>query len=313
VLARGSTSAKGSSITRIYAPRPFTPPTTLLQGTIPGFLAPEFKKPSLPFPSKGVDEAATGLSSVETTNGTRPNPSVSHADAATAGAASSMFRPMSCRPQDEVVQMSAVPAPVCGPPIRPSFFGGGGQFSFDNVASSLDDSGYFSSVSEQNDNEGDRLQVVAAGPTNRNDAVRNYAHQAKRIRPASPGDREDVVLDARSRELPKRPCVRQSPLPSHGSLSETIPLRGVSPTGMQTFVLPPNVPHPTAAMGDFPGLEFSDTDLARYAELYEKGADRWSKSTMEEWLSGTNDIMARFAEIMDIVSLSFCSSLVLSR
>jgi hypothetical protein len=219
---------------------------------------------------------------------------------------------MSCRPQDEVVQMNAVPAPVRRPPSRPSFFGGGGaQFSFDGVTNSLDDSGYFSSVSEHNDNEGDRL--AAAAPANRNDPLRNFANQAKRIRPASPGDREDIVLDPRLNELSKRPCVRRSPLRSHGSPSQAAPLGRMSPADTQTFTLPPNVPHPTAAIGDFPGLEFSDADLGHYAELYEKGAERWSKSTMEDWLSGANDIMAKFTERMDMVSPSFRSCLGLSR
>jgi hypothetical protein len=300
--------AKSSSTTRIYAPRPFTPPITFLQGTGTGFSGPEFKKPSLPFAPnlKGVDEGAdyaSGQNSVEI--GTRPCPSAPNADATTAGAASNLFRPKSCRPQDEVVQMGAVAAPPRGPPSRPSFFGGG-QFSTDNVAGSLDDSGYFSSVSEHNDNEGDRIPVAAAA-ANRNNGVRNFANQAKRVRPASPGDRGEVVLDARLRELSKRPCVRRSPLRSHGPLPQATPLGSLSPGGTQPFVLPPNIPQPTAAIGDFPGLEFSDADLSRYAELYEKGAERWSKSTMEEWLSGSDDIMARFTEMMNMVSLSFLS------
>jgi hypothetical protein len=298
-------SAKGPSTTRIYAPRPFTPPVALLQGGGTGFPGPEFKRPSLPFASKSVDEAAdyaSGQNGVEI--GTRPCPSASNPDATTAaGAASNLFRPMSCRPQDEVAQMGAGPAPARGPPSRTSFFGGA-QFSIDSVVGGLDDSGYFSSVSEQNDIEGDRIQAAAAA-ANRNNVVRNFTNQGKRIRPASPGDREEIVLDARARELSKRPCVRRSPLRSHGSLPQATPLGNLSPRGTQTFVLPPNIPHPSAAIGDFPGLEFSDADLSRYAELYEKGAERWSKSTMEEWLSGTNDIMAKFTEMMDMVSLSF--------
>jgi hypothetical protein len=58
-------------------------------------------------------------------------------------------------------------------------------------------------------------------------------------------------------------------------------------------------------MGDFPGLDFSEADLGRYAELYEKGAERWSRATKEEWLSGANDIMTKFTEMVDMVSLSF--------
>jgi hypothetical protein len=230
---------------------------------------------------------------------------------------------MSVRPQDE---MGA--APAHRPPSRPSFFGNA-QFPFDNVASNQDDSGYFSSVSEQIENEGDRLSIPAnrshtARPSasgNEAQAARslnvraalnpdfdlNFANPTKRTRPASPADREDVILPTRSHELSKRPCVRRSPLRSHGSVSQTPVFENVSPGpgGTQAFVLPPNVPHPSATMGDFPGLEFSEADLGRYAELYEKGTERWSGATMEEWLSGANDIMAKFTDMVDMVSLSF--------
>jgi len=316
MLARSG--SKGST-TRIYAPRPYTPPTALLQGPVTGFSGSEFKKPSLPF-SKSIDEAASGQGSVETI----ALQSASNSDAAV----SDLFRPMSSRPQDE---MGA--APAHRPSSRPSFFGNA-QFPFDNAASNQDDSGYYSSMSEQTDNEGDRLSV----PANRSDAVRpaasgneaqptrslnmraalnpdfesNFANPTKRTRPASPGDREDIILPTRSHELSKRPCVRRSPLRSHGSVSQTPLFESVSPGpgGTQTFVLPPNVPHPSATMGDFPGLEFSEADLGRYAELYEKGAERWSRATMEEWLSGANDIMAKFTEMVDMVSLSFRLCLV---
>jgi hypothetical protein len=318
-------AAKGST-TRIYAPRPFTPPTALLQDPTMAFPAPGFKKPSLPF-SKSFDDAASGQGSVETN--ARPGQPASNSDIA----APKPFRPMSCRPQDEIGAATAR-----RPPPHQSFFGNS-QFSFDSVASNpnLDDSGYFStSMSEQNVNEGDRLAGASAS---RSDAVRptapgnevqvqatrgvnmrapaalntdfdaTFANQTKRIRPTSPGDREeDVVLGTRPHELSKRPCVRRSPLRSHGSPSQATALGTVFPGGTQTFILPPNVPHPTA-IGDFPGLEFSDADLGRYAELYEKGAERWSRSTMEEWLSGATDIMAKFTEIMNLVSFSFSSCL----
>jgi len=312
MLARSG--SKGST-TRIYAPRPYTP-TGLLQGPITGFSGSEFKKPSLPFSnSKSIDEAAAGPGSIENI----ARQSASNSDAA----ASDSFRPMAIRPQDE---MGA--APAHRPSSRPSFFGNA-QFPFDNVASNQDDSGYYSSVSEQTENEGDRLSI----PANRtSDAVRpagneveakrslsvrtalnpdfdlNFANPTKRTRPASPADREDVILPTRSHELSKRPCVRRSPLRSHGSVSQTPLFENVSPgpEGTQAFVLPPNVPHPLATMGDFPGLEFSEADLGRYAELYETGAERWSRATMEEWLSGANDIMAKFTEMVDMVSLSSC-------
>ena len=310
MLAR---SGSKDPTTRIYAPRPYTPSTALLQGPVTGYSGSEFKTPSLPF-SKSIDEATVGQGSVETI----AHQSASNSDASVSG----LFRPMSSHPQDEMGTATHRPS------SRPSFFGNA-QFPFDNVTNNQDDSGYYSSVSEQNDNDGDQLSL----PSSRSDAVRpaasgnevqatrtrnmrpahnpdfepNFANPTKRTRPASPGDGEDVILPARSHELSKRPCVRRSPLHSRGSVSETPLIERVSPGpgGTQTFVLPPNVPHPSVTMGDFPGLDFSEADLGRYAELYEKGAERWSRATMEEWLSGANDIMAKFTEMVDMVSLSF--------
>ena len=227
---------------------------------------------------------------------------------------------MSCRPQDEAG------AQTRRPPAHQGFFGGG-QFSFDSVASSLDDSGYYSPVSEQNDPEGGlfapakRSAPVVRPPTaggelrvakgtkmqalGGNDIDADFVNPTKRIRPASPGDDENMVLTrqgSRSRDLPKRPCVRRSTSRSRGSLTRANTLENASAGGTQTFILPPNVPHPSAAMGDLPGLEFSEVDLGRYAELYEQGSERWSKATMEEWLAGANDIMFKFTEMIDMVS-----------
>jgi hypothetical protein len=311
MLAR---SGSKGSMTRIYAPRPYTPPTALLQGPITGSSGSEFKKPSLPFSnSKSIDEAAAGPGSIENI----ARQSASNSDAAV----SDSFRPMTNRSHDE---MGA--APAHRPSSRPSFFGTA-QFPFDNVASNQDDSGYYSSVSEQTENEGDRLSIPVnairpAASGNDVQATRSlnvraapnadfdlsFANPTKRTRPASPADREDGILPTRSHELSKRPCVRRSPLRSHGSVSQAPLFENVSP-GPQAFVLPPNVPHPSETMGDFPGLEFSEADLGHYAELYEKGTERWSRATMEEWLSGANDIMSKFTEIVDMVSLSFRSCL----
>ncbi len=123
------------------------------------FLAPGFKKPSLPF-FKSFDDVASGQGSVETN--ARPGQPASNSDTA----APKPFRPMSCRPQDEIGAATAR-----RPPPHQSFFGNS-QFSFDSVASNpnLDDSGYFStSMSEQNVNEGDRF---AGAPASRSDAPR---------------------------------------------------------------------------------------------------------------------------------------------
>lgn len=117
-----------------------------------------------------------------------------------------------------------------------------------------------------------------------------------------------MVLDAHSHELSKRPRVRRSHLQSRDSLPGPTAFGNVSPgASQQAFTLPPDVPHPTATIGDLLGLEFSEADLERYAELYEKGSERWSKSTMEEWVAGANDIMARFTEMLDMVSYVLCS------
>jgi hypothetical protein len=138
-----------------------------------------------------------------------------------------------------------------------------------------------------------------------NDIDADFVNPTKRIRPASPGDDENMVLTrqgGQSRDLPKRPGVRRSSSRSRGSLPRANTLENASAGGIQTFILPPNVPHPSAAMGDLPGLEFSEVDLGRYAELYEQGSERWSKATMEEWLAGANDIMFKFTEMIDMVS-----------
>ena len=314
LLARSKSSGgKSSTAPRIYAPRPFTPspPAAVMtpQGSAP-FSAPEFKTPSLPFAAnKSVTEEAAAAQA-------RPS------------GLSSRTSSSSARHQ--------------------SFFGGAHEpFSFDDAGGGNnnldDDSGYYSSVSGQNENdENEGGGQLAAPQTNRNQnrngaaAVRrppsvvnnevppgqqaarggpdfeaNFSNLTKRIRPASPGDCEDLVqVGARPREseLSKRPCVRpsHSPLPrsSHGPHSRSpVTHFGNAPPGeTQTASLPHNVPHPTATIQGFPGLEFSEDDLGRYAELYEKGAQRWSRSTMEEWLAGANDIMVKFSEMMDMVS-----------
>ena len=139
----------------------------------------------------------------------------------------------------------------------------------------------------------------------------SFANLTKRIRPASPEDNEDIVLVGgrpHQFELSKRPCVRPShgsPLrSSHGSLprASVTPLENESCGETHTVLLPHNVPHPPATIEGFPGLEFSEADMERYAELYEKGTERWSRSTMDEWLAGANDIMTKFTDIMDMVS-----------
>lgn len=162
-------------------------------------------------------------------------------------------------------------------------------------------------------------QQVARGGVNARTATVNpdfdasVANLAKRIRPASPEDNEDMVLvggRSHQSELSKRPCVRSSQSSSlrssRGSLprASAAPLDDVSCGETDTFLPPHNVPQQRVTIEGFPGLEFSEADLERYAELYEKGTERWSRSTVDEWLAGANDIMTKFAEIMDMVSPS---------
>lgn len=316
-----SSGGKCGLAPRIYAPRPFapSPPAAAVmtpQGptTAMGFSAPEFKTPSLPFATANV--TSKNVTDENTAAQARPS------------GLSRRTSSSSSRNQ--------------------SFFGGAhDQFSFDDASGGNnnldDDSGYYSSVSGQNendDNEGGGQ--LTAPPTNRNQnrndvaaAVRRppsvvsnetpgqqvargdpdfgarFTNLTKRIRPASPGDREDLVqVGARTREseLSKRPCIRPSlsppPRSSHGSHSRATvtPFGNASPGDTQSALLPHNAPHPTAIIEGFPGLEFSEDDLRRYAELYEKGTERWSRSTMDEWLAGANDIVVKFSEMMDMVS-----------
>ena len=162
-------------------------------------------------------------------------------------------------------------------------------------------------------------QQVARGGMNARAATVNpdfdagFANLTKRIRPASPEGNEDIVLvggRSHQSELSKRPCFRPSHNSSlrspHNSLprASVTPLENVSCGETQTVSFPHNVPPPTATIEGFPGLEFSEADLERYAELYEKGTERWSRSTMDEWLAGANDVMTKFTEVMEMVSPS---------
>ncbi|KAI0288934.1 hypothetical protein BC826DRAFT_1034967 [Russula brevipes] len=273
-------SATKSAAMRIYAPRPFTPPAGNPQGPVPvmGLPGPGFKTPTFPF-AKSVDEAADAAGQGEVDIGARSS-AASTLD--TQAVAPNLFRPMSCRPQDENGAQARQ-----RPSSHQSSFFGGARFSFDSVASNLDDSGYYSSMSEQHDNEAGDHQLA---PAKRNAAVRRplaaagdtapeaEARSTKRIRPISPGEREGMVLDAHSHEISKRPRVHRGPLRSRDSLPAPTAFGNVSPGGsQQTFTLPPDVPHPTATIGDLLGLEFSEADLERYAELFTEMMDMIKK------------------------------------
>ncbi len=302
--------------------------------TAMGYLAPEFKTPSLPF--------AAAKSAADETD-------ASAAQARPSGLGRHTTTSSSSRHQ--------------------SFFGGAHeQFSFDGPGGGDnnnlgDDSGYYSSVSMSEQNENDGNDCAGAGPgqpmnriQNRNGAAAadpvfrrppsaamsnevpgqqvsrggmnaravtvnpgfeaSFANLTKRIRPASPEDDEGIVLlggRSRESELSKRPCVRPSRSPQLHSSHGSLPRVSMTPGETHTMLFPHDPPHPPATIEGFPGLEFTEADLERYAELYEKGTERWSRSTMDEWLAGANDIMTKFTEIMDIVSpLIFSSYLHLS-
>ena len=266
---------------------------------MPGFQTAEFKTPSLPF-ARSTEEGPRGSNNL---NNAHTSPA---ADATNLN----LFRPKSCRPPGESGAQARRHGPP--PPPEPSFFGNA-KFPFDPSSaggSDLDDSGYFS---EHTEAEADRF-----GPVKRNDTAHasnganidtRFVHSTKRVRPTSPGDDEDIVMQQSNRprdsDLQKRPCVRRSPSRSHAPLSRTSSILESAPDERApSFALPSHIPHPMAAMGELPGLEFSEADLARYAELYEQGSERWSKAPMEEWVAGADEVLAKFGEMIDMVSLS---------
>ena len=186
-----------------------------------------------------------------------------------------------------------------------SFFGNA-KFGFDSSAVGgelLDDSGYFSEHADA-EAPSDRF-----GSVKRNDANLDtrFAHSTKRGRPASPGNDQDrevaIAMQQSNRQRDsdstKRPCVRRSsPFRSRApAMPENAPNERAP-----AFALPPHIPHPTAAFGELPGLEFSEADLRRYAELFEQGSERWSKASTEEWLAGADEILAKFGEMIDLVN-----------
>ncbi|KAI0258100.1 hypothetical protein BC834DRAFT_975555 [Gloeopeniophorella convolvens] len=281
--ANGSWPTAKGTTTRIYAPRP-SPPSAVPQG--PGFAMPEFKTPTLP-PVKGGEEAAAATHI--------PTPDAGFGFFHTAAASGG------------------------GPGHSPAFFGRA-QPSFDSVAS-LDDSGYFSSVSEQTDTQ-ERFSLVrrlssasAAGgdrPGSRATQKHamaansgfdsNLANPLKRARHGSPGDDDEVILiqDAQRHSTPRQQSIhgssRSQNNPQHANGPEN-----ARPGDAQAFALPSHMPGPTAAIGSLPGLDFSDTDLARYAGLYEQGSVRWASATPEEWLAGADEITGKFGEIVDMI------------
>ncbi|KAH9063607.1 hypothetical protein EDB87DRAFT_1703692 [Lactarius vividus] len=276
--AQGPRSAAKGTLARIYAPHPSTP--SAVPSLLPGFPTPEFKTPSLPF-SRSAEEG----------------PNDAHASPPADASVPNLFRPKSS------AQTTRRPPPSS----EQSFFGSAKFLSNGSAGGDLDDSGYFS---EHTDPEADRFgsvrhvgdpRSVKAHPVPDVDA--RFVNSTKRARPASPGDGDDedtpmAQQPSRPRDLPKR----RRASPSHSLSSRTAPMLESAPDERAPpFALPPHIPHPLAAMGDFPGLEFSEADLARYAELYEQGSERWSKAPMEEWVAGADDVLAKFGEMIDMI------------
>ncbi|KAF8259813.1 hypothetical protein EI94DRAFT_1812715 [Lactarius quietus] len=287
----GPRSAAKGAAGRIYAPHPSTPPV------VPGFsTAAEFKTPSLPF-ARSAEES----SRVPNNLNAHTSPSADVAN---------LFRPKS---RQLLSSESGGGGQTRRPPpsSEQSFFGSA-KFPFDSSSSGgggdLDDSGYFS---EQADAEADRFGPVKAHTGDARNGTHmdtHFVNSTKRARPASPSydGEQDVVTQQSNRprdsDPPKRPCIRRSPSRSRAPLSRASSMIENAPDeGAPSFALPPHIPHPTAAMGELPGLEFSEADLARYVELYEQGSERWSKAPMEEWVAGADDILAKFGEMIDMI------------
>ena len=344
LLGRSKSSGVNSRGTapspRIYAPRPFTPgpPAAgmMPQGsTTVGFSALEFKTPSLPF-------AAAKSTADETVVAAQTRPSgQSHSITSSSSRHQSFFGGAhheqfsfdgpgggNNNMDDDSGYYSSVSMSKQNENDDDDGAGGGDHqlvtSPMDRVqnrngaaAASAFRRPPSTGINLASSNEVPRQQVARGGVNERAAAVNpdfntSFANLTKRMRPASPEDSDDIVLvggQSHQSELSKRPCVR----PSHNSSRRTsqgslprasvTPLENMSGGETHTASLPHNVPHPTA-IESFPGLEFSEADLERYAELYEEGTERWSRSTMDEWLAGANDIMTKFTEIMDMVSPS---------
>ncbi|KAH9023660.1 hypothetical protein EDB85DRAFT_1990034 [Lactarius pseudohatsudake] len=279
--AQGSRLAAKGTPARIYAPHPSTP--SAIPSPLPGFPTPEFKTPSLPF-SRSAEEGPNNAHTSPPADASVPN----------------LFRPKSS------AHTTRRPPPPSSSSEQ-SFFGNAKFLSNGGAGGDIDDSGYFS---EHTDTEVDRFgpvrhagdpRSVKAHPVSDMDA--RFVNSTKRARPASPGDGDDEDIPMaqqpnRPRDLPKR----RRASPSHSLSSRTAPMLESAPDeGTPAFALPPHIPHPMAAMGDLPGLEFSEADLARYAELYEQGSERWSKAPTEEWVAGADDVLAKFGEMIDMI------------
>jgi hypothetical protein len=340
LLGRSKSSGVNSRGTapspRIYAPRPFTPgpPTAGMtpQGsaTVVGFPAPEFKTPSLPFGAAKSAPDETTVAQTRPSGQSHRITSSSSRNQSFFGGAHEQFSfdepgGGNNNMDDDSGYYSSVSISEQNENDGDDEAGRGDQLATSPMNRLQNRNGAASASAFRRppstsavSNEAPGQQVARGGVNARAATVNpdfdaNFANLTKRIRPASPEDNEEIVLvggRSHQSELSKRPCVRPSHSSSlrssHGSLprDSATPLENVPCGETHTVLLPHNVPHPTATIEGFPGLEFSEADLERYAELYERGTERWSRSTMDEWLAGANDIMTKFTEIMDMVSPS---------
>ena len=341
MLGRSKSSGVNSRGTaqspRIYAPRPFTPGLPAIgitpQGsaTVAGFPTSEFKTPSLPFSDKNAAVETTVAAQTRPTGQSHRMTSSSSRHQSFFGGAHEQFSfdgpgDGNNNMDDDSGYYSSVSMSEQNENDGDDEAGRGDQLATSPMNRILNRNGAASafrhppstSINPAVGNEVSGQQVARGGVNARAATVNpdfdaSFANLTKRIRPASPEDNEDIVLvggRSHQSELSKRPCVRPSHGSSlhspHGSLPRDsgTPLEIVSRGETHAALLSHNPPHPTATIEGFPGLEFSEADLEHYAELYEKGTERWSRSTMDEWLAGANDIMTKFTEIMDMVSPS---------
>ena len=342
LLGRSKSSGVNSRGTapspRIYAPRPFTPGppaagmTSHGSATVVGFSAPEFKTPSLPFAAakSAADDTAIAAQLRPSGQNQRITSSSSRHQSFFGGAHEqfSFDEPgggnnnmdndggyyssvsMSEQNENDGDDEAGRGDQLATSPMNriQNRNGAAAASAFRRLPStSINPALSYEAPGQQVARGGVNARAATVNP----DFDASFVNLTKRVRPASPEDSEDIVLvggRSHQSELSKRPCVRpnhsSSLRSSHGSfpLDSVTPLENVSGGEVHTALLPHN--HPTATIEGFPGLEFSEADLERYAELYEKGTERWSRSTMDEWLAGANDIMAKFTEIMDMVSPS---------
>ncbi|KAI0064959.1 hypothetical protein BV25DRAFT_1822739 [Artomyces pyxidatus] len=54
-------------------------------------------------------------------------------------------------------------------------------------------------------------------------------------------------------------------------------------------------------IGDLPGLELTEADMQRYADLSERARIRWTEASLEEWHEGADEFTEKFGKLMNMV------------